>query len=96
MTQTTTQEFRVTMNTSTGKTVQITVPDADLNEVSSDTAVSIFNAAKTPLASNSDVTVVQSSNGGNVVGIKEAYVVNTVKTWVIEDLSSSQDSNSQD
>lgn len=84
MKQVTTQEFRVTFNTDSGKTVQITIPDADLNNISSDSAVTLLNAAKTPLTTDSSTTVVQSTDGGNVLSIKEAYVLNSVKTYLIE------------
>lgn len=84
MKQVTTQEFRVTFNTDSGKTVQITIPDADLNNITSDSAVTLLNAAKTPLTTDSSTTVVQSTDGGNVLSIKEAYVINSVKTYLIE------------
>lgn len=84
MTQVETQEFRVTFNTDSGKTVSVTVPDANLDNITSETAVSIYNAAKVPLTADSSTTLIQSTDGGNVIGIKEAYVLNQVKTWVIE------------
>jgi len=84
MVQTQTDELRISFSTDSGKNVAVTIPDIDCDTVTSDTAIAILNASKQTLTADSDSTIVQSTDGGNVLGIRYAKVVRTVETTLID------------
>lgn len=78
-----TRELNVIFTTEDDRTVRINIPNPR-TDVSSSDVQSIVTAGLAAVDSDSDVTLIQATNGANITALKEAYTTTTVKNWIVD------------